>query len=392
MGFLPDSPCCLRVVSALPGGTAGDYALDSCELVAGAVTHIGRGSSALIKRDAEKALMTTVNRKITIASLPVGLPKVSDFRLVYAPLPSPANGEVLVRSIYLGLEPDLRRGMSTSGLDPQPVAVGEVMAGDAVAFVVASEDPAFRAGDAVLGRLGWQEFAVAKGRDLRKIDPIVAPLSTALGVLGLPGLTALFGLEICDPRRGETVVVSCATGGVGMLAGQIAKIKGCRVVGMVAPDVEASWLLDELGFDAALANQVATDFRGRLGKACPDGIDVYFDNVGGVTTDEVMGLLNTRARISLCGQSSQDNLETPEVGPRCLSLLMVKQAKMVGFLVAGHADRFPEGLERLAGWLKQGRLQNPEDVAHGIAAAPQAFIAMLEGKNRGQQLVRLAES
>jgi NADPH-dependent curcumin reductase CurA len=282
--------------------------------------------------------------------------------------------------------------MSDADSYARPVAIGEVMTGGAVAFVVESEDPKFRAGDAVVGMLGWQEYAVVQGRELRKIDPSFAPISTALGVLGMPGLTAYFGLlDICDPQRGDTVVVSGAAGAVGMLVGQIAKIKGCRVVGVAGSDAKISWLLDELGFDAALNYKTAVDLHAKLKEPCPDGIDVYFDNVGGAISDAVVRLINARARISVCGQISQYNLEKPEVGPRWLDQLIVKQVKMQGFLVSGYAERFPEGLKQLATWLKQGKLKYREDVAQGIEAAPQAFIGMLQGKNQGKQLVQLSE-
>ncbi len=337
--------------------------------------------------------MTTVNRKITLASRPVGFPRVSDFHLVYSPVPSPAAGEVLARSIYLSLDPYLRVRMSDADSSARPVAIGEVMPGGAVGFVVESEDPRFRAGDAVEGMLGWQEYAVAQGRALRKLDPAHAPISTALGVLGMPGLTAYFGLlDICDPQPGETVVVSGAAAAVGMLAGQIAKLKGCRVVGVAGVDAKLSWLLDELGFDAAFDCQAAGDLDGKLEELCPDGIDVYFDNVGGAISDAVVRRINARARISVCGQISQYNLAEPEVGPRWLGQLIVKQAKVQGFLVSSYAERFPEGLEHLARWLKQGKLKYREDVAQGIEAAPQAFIGMLHGRNQGKQLVQLSEA
>ncbi|MBZ5590505.1 MAG: NADP-dependent oxidoreductase, partial [Acidobacteriia bacterium] len=204
--------------------------------------------------------MATVNRQITLAERPVGFPKVSDFHLVYSPLPSPAPGEVLVRSIYLSLDPYMRGRMNAADSYARPVAIGEVMIGGAVGFIVESEDPGFRAGDAVEGMLGWQEYAVAQGRELRKIGFGRTPISTALGVLGMPGLTAFFGLlDICDPKRGETVVVSGAAGAVGMIAGQIAKIKKCRVVGVAGSDAKIAWLLDELGFDAAFNYKTATD-------------------------------------------------------------------------------------------------------------------------------------
>ena len=336
--------------------------------------------------------MTVINRQITLASRPVGFPKVSDFHLVYSPLPSPAGGEVLVRAVYLSLDPGLRERMSDVGSDAGRVGIGEVISGDAVAFVVESLDPVFRAGDTVEGVLGWQEFAVVPGRELRKIDPTLAPISTALGVLGLPGLAAFFGLlDIADPQPGETVVVSRAAGAVGMVVGQIAKIKGCRVVGVVGSDAQTSWLLDELGFDAAINCRTTADCLGALHEHCPAGIDVYFDNEGGSVTDAVIRLINPGARISVCAQISQDNIEAPETGPRWLGQLIVKQAKVQGFLVSDFATRFPEGLEQLAAWLKQGKLKYREDVAHGIETAPQAFIGMLRGQGLGKQLVRLSE-
>jgi NADPH-dependent curcumin reductase CurA len=334
--------------------------------------------------------MAVVNRQITLASRPLGYPRVSDFRLVYSPLPSPGAGEVLVRSSYLSLDPHLRARMSDAESHARPVAIGDVMTGGAVGLVVESRDSGFRIGDAVEGVLGWQEYAAVAGGALRQIDLGVGPISTALGVLGIPGLTAYFGLlEVCDPQRGETVVVSGAAGAIGMVVGQIAKIRGCRVVGVAGSDARIDWLLDELGFDAALNYKSAGDLRFALAKACPDGIDVYFDNVGGAVTDAVLGHINTGARIAVCGQVSQYNLSEPESGPRWLGQLMVKQAKVQGFLVAAHAARYPEGLGQLVRWLQQGLLKYREDVAQGIEAAPQAFIEMLQGRNLGKQLVQL---
>jgi NADPH-dependent curcumin reductase CurA len=336
--------------------------------------------------------MTLINRQITLASRPVGFPEVSNFQLVYCPLPALANGDVLVRAVYLSLDPGLRERMSDAGPDAGTVSIGEVLSGGAVAFVMESLDPEFRTGDAVEGVLGWQEFAVISGRELRKIDPSLAPISTALGVLGLPGLTAFFGLlDIAGPQRGETVVVSGAAGAVGMIVGQIAKIKGCRVVGVAGSDAQTSWLLDELGFDAAFNCRTMADCCDTLQELCPTGIDIYFDNEGGAVTDAVMRLINPGARISVCAQISQYNLKEPETGPRWLGQLIVKQAKVQGFLVSDFAKRFPEGLEQLTTWLKEGKLKYREDVAHGLEAAPQAFIGMLQGKSRGKQLVRLLE-
>lgn len=336
--------------------------------------------------------MAAVNRQITLAARPVGFPRVSDFQLVYSPVPSPVAGDVLVRSVYLSLDPYMRGRMNDAESYARPVAIGEVMTGGAVGFVVESRDPAFRSGDAVEGMLGWQEYAVAQARDLRKVDPVLAPISTALGVLGMPGLTAYFGmLEIGDPKPGETVVVSGAAGAVGMLAGQIAKIEGCRVVGVAGSDAKVAWLCDELGFDAAFNYNTAEGCERALEDLCPAGIDVYFDNVGGVVTDAVVQLINVKARIAVCGQISQYNLETAEAGPRWLHQLIVKQAKVQGFLISAYAERFPEGRAQLAAWLAQGKLKYREHVAQGIEAAPQAFIGMLQGKNQGKQLVQLSE-
>lgn len=336
--------------------------------------------------------MATVNRKITLAARPVGFPKVSDFNLVYSPLPSCTAGEVLVQSVYLSLDPYMRRGMNAAESHAPSVAIGAVMPGRAVAFVVESEDPGFRVGDAVVGMFGWQELAVVQGRELRKLDLDLAPLSTALGVLGMPGLTAFFGLlDICDPRPGETVMVSGAAGAVGALVGQIAKIQGCRVVGAAGSDAKISWLLDELGFDAAFNYKTVVDLEGELEVVCPDGIDVYFDTVGGAITDAVLGQLHAKARVSVCGQVSQDNLMEPEKGPRWLDQVIAKQAKLQGFLISGYVERFPEGLAQLAGWLYQGKLKYWENITQGIESAPQAFIGMLRGNNHGKQLVLLSD-
>ena len=337
-------------------------------------------------------MTVAVNRQIVLAARPFGLPRISDFQLAYTSLPKPAAGEVLVRAVYLSLDPYMRPRMNAGNGDSASIDLGAVMTGGAVGFVLESADPAFSVGDAVEGMLGWQEYAVARAGDLRKLDLEIAPLSAALGVLGMPGLAAYFGLiDICAPQAGETVVISGAAGAVGMVAGQIAKLHGCRVVGVAGSGAKAAWLLDELGFDAAWNYKVGNDFDGKLQALCPDGIDIYFDNVGGAITDAVVRHLNPGARISLCGQISQYNLEVPETGPRWLEDLIVKQAKVQGFLVSGYLGRFAEGCDQLTHWLHTGQLKYREDVAHGIEAAPQAFIGMLQGRNEGKQLVQLSD-
>ena len=335
--------------------------------------------------------MTMLNRQITLAARPVGLPRLSDFQLVFSPLPRPAAGEVLVRAIYLSLDPSMRELMNESAYFALPNGIGEVLGGAAVGIVQESDNSGFEVGDTVEGMFGWQEYAVVPGRDLRKLAPDQTPISNALGVLGTPGLAAYFGLiDVCDPQPGETVVISGAAGAVGMIAGQIAAIRGCRVVGVARSEAKLSWLLDDLGFDGALNSAASGDLDGDLAALCPHGIDVFFDNVGGAITDAALRRINTHARIALCGQTSQNNLEEVELGPRGLSQLIVKQAKMQGFLVSSYSARFPEALEQLALWQKQGRIRYREDVAQGIEAAPLAFIGMLLGENQGRQLVQLS--
>lgn len=336
--------------------------------------------------------MRKVNRQITLAARPSGFPKVSDFQLIYAPLPSPAAGEVLVRSVYLSLDPYMRATMDEPTRSLAPVALGEVMSGAVVGVVTQSAAPELRVGDVVEGPLGWQEYAVAPVGSLRKLDPRRPPISAALGVLGLSGLTAYFGLlDLGQPRPGETVVVSGAAGAVGTLVGQIAKHHGCYVVGVANSAANVAWLCADLGFNAAFDDTDTPDFDATLAALCPRGIDVYFDNVGGALTDAVIGRLNRGARVVVCGQVSQDNLVLPELGPRWLCQLVAREVKVQGFLVASFATRFPAARQQLTRWLDEGKLVYREDVAQGIEAAPQAFIGMLQGHTQGQQLVHLSE-
>jgi len=270
-----------------------------------------------------------------------------------------------------------------------PVGLGEVMVGGAVGKVLESRGTPFSVGDIVVGGLGWQEYAVADGKELRKVDPEAGPISTSLGVLGMPGITAYFGLlDICDPQPNETVVVSAAAGAVGSAVGQIAKIKGCRAVGIAGSDEKVRHLIEDLGFDAAF-NYKTSETGGKLREYCPDGVDVYFDNVGGAITDAVFPLLNTKSRVAVCGQISQYNLEEPELGPRLLWHLIVKRAKVQGFLVFDYQNRYDVALAELSEWVRGERLKYRERIAEGIENAPRAFIEMLSGKNTGKQLVKL---
>jgi NADPH-dependent curcumin reductase CurA len=333
-----------------------------------------------------------VNRRVVLASRPKAAPQESDFKLVEAPVPDPAEGEMIVRSLYLSLDPYMRGRMSDRASYAKPVEIGEVMTGGAVARVVATRNPRFKEGDIVQGLFGWQDYAVSDGRELARVDPTLAPISTALGVLGMPGLTAYFGLlDLGKPKSGETVLVSAASGAVGAVVGQIAKIKGCRAVGIAGGPAKTRYITDELGFDAAVDYKAAQNIADELKTACPNGVDVYFDNVGGWITDAVMFRLNLHARIQICGQISQYNNEKPEMGPRLLSLLIAKRTRIEGFLVFDYAQRYREGVTELAQWLKAGKLKYKEDITEGLENAPRKLIGLLEGENFGKALIKIAD-
>lgn len=321
------------------------------------------------------------------------MPKEADFKLVESPVSKPGQGQVLLRTLYLSVDPYMRGRISGMKSYAEPVNIGQVMEGGAVGQVVESTDPNFKTGDIVNGMWGWQEYAVADGSGLRKLDPRLAPISTALGVLGMPGMTAYFGfLEICKPKAGETVVVSGAAGAVGSLVGQIAKIKGCRAIGIAGANDKVKYITGELGFDGAFNYKTTEDYGAKLKELCPKGIDCYFDNVGGKITDAVLPLLNTHARISICGQISQYNLEKPDVGPRPFTTLLVKQSRAEGFLVFQFADRYKEGILQMAQWLKEGKIKYREQVVDGFENTPRAFIGMLSGENTGKMLVKVADA
>lgn len=334
-----------------------------------------------------------MNRQITLASRPVGYPKESDFKLVDTPIPTPEEGQVLVKTIYLSVDPYMRGRMNQRRSYAPNVQIDEVMVGGVIAQIVESKHTDFQVGDIVNASIGWQEYGVAQGEGLRKIDPSIAPISTGAGILGMPGLTAYFGLlEVGKLQDGETVFVSGAAGAVGSVVGQIAKIKGCRVVGSAGSDEKIAYIVDELGFDAAFNYKKVTDYPAKLAELCPDGIDVYFDNVGGRITDAVFPNLRVKGRVVICGQISQYNLENPETGPRFLWHLITQRARIEGFLVFDYVDRHADALVQMAEWLKQGKLKYRETIAEGgIENAPPAFISMLKGGNIGKQLVKIAE-
>jgi NADPH-dependent curcumin reductase CurA len=328
------------------------------------------------------------NLQVQLARRPDGAVSESDFRLVEIPIASPGDGEVLVRNLYLSLDPYMRMRMDAGKSYAPPVEIGEVMVGGGVGEVIESRAPGIVPGDIVTGRFGWQQYAVAAEPGLRKVDPALAPVSTALGVIGMPGVTAWYGLlKIGEPRRGETVVVSAAAGAVGSVVGQVAKIHGCRAVGIAGGAAKCRYVTEELGFDACVDYRSAS-FEQAFRDALPAGIDVYFENVGGRVLDAVLPQLNAFARIPFCGYVSEyDRGEA--YGIRHLRQLLVSRARLQGFIISEHMEVWPQALAELAGWLSAGDLRYRETVTDGLEHAPRAFIGMLKGENLGKQLVKL---
>lgn len=334
----------------------------------------------------------TMNRQITLASRPVGAPTPDNFKLIETAVPTPERGQVLVKALYLSLDPYMRGRMSDAKSYAPSVQIGEVMTGGAVGRVVDSRHPGFKAGDIVEGRIGWQEYGLVEGGMLRKVDPDVAPISTALGVLGMPGLTAYFGLfEIGKPRPGETLVVSAASGAVGAVVCQLGKLAGARVVGIAGGPDKCAYVKEALGVDAVIDYKAEKDLSKALAAACPDGIDVYFDNVGGPVTDAIANLFNLRARMIVCGLISHYNMPDGYVGPSILRSVLTNRVTIQGMIVFDWHDRWPAGVAQLGRFVKAGKLTYKEDVTEGLENAPATFIGMLEGKNFGKTLVKIAE-
>jgi NADPH-dependent curcumin reductase CurA len=331
----------------------------------------------------------SMNRQILLKSRPVGMPSADSFAIAEAPMPAVPDGAVLRRTIYLSLDPYMRGRMSDADSYAQPVAVGAVMCGHTVSQVVESKNPDFRAGDFVTGYDGWQEYAVSPGKELRKLDPAGPPISTAIGVLGMPGMTAFVGLmDIGQPKPGETVVVSAASGAVGAVVGQLAKIKGCRAVGVAGSTDKCRYVVEELGFDACV-NYKTEGLGKALRAACPDGIDIYFENVGGAVFAAVLRLINQGARIPLCGMISEYNATENLPGPN-LRALLVKRAMIKGFIVSDHNDRAPAFLKECAPLVRDGKIKFREDIVEGLEKAPSALIGLFEGRNFGKMLIRVS--
>lgn len=340
--------------------------------------------------------MPLTNRRILMVQRPKGAPTPSDFRLEETPAPEPAEGEVLLRTLYLSLDPYMRGRMSDAPSYAPPMAVGDVMVGGTISRVEASRHPDYREGDLVVAYSGWQDYEVSDGVGLTRLDPGMSHLSYALGVLGMPGFTAYMGLlDIGAPQPGETLVVAAATGAVGSVVGQIGKLKGCRVVGVAGGEQKCRYAVDELGFDACIDHR-ASDFPAQLAASCPNGIDVYFENVGGAVLEAVVPLLNTKARVPVCGLIAHYNDENlpqgPDHLPWLMSAILRKRLKIQGYIIfSDYGHRYDEFITDMAPWVEQGKIKYREDVVEGLENAPEAFIGLLEGRNFGKLVVKVSE-
>src|SRR5271168_763166 len=336
--------------------------------------------------------MTAVNHQFRLAARPVGLPKPSDWELTEEPVGEPGDGEVLVRIEYIGLEPAMRGWMNEGKSYIPPVGIGEVMRALALGRVIASKNSKFAVGDHVYGVFGVQEFAISNGSGITKVHAGAIPLPVFLGTLGMPGMTAYFGLlDIGQPKPGQTVVVSGAAGAVGTVVGQIAKIKGCTVVGIAGGAEKCNYIVKDLGFDAAI-DYKSEDVRQSLRKHCPNGIDVYFDNVGGDILDAALTALARGARVVICGAISQYCNTTPIKGPSNYLSLLVNRASMKGMVVFDYADRYPEAAREMAAWMAAGKLKSREDIVEGLETFPETLLKLFKGENTGKLILKVADA
>jgi NADPH-dependent curcumin reductase len=336
--------------------------------------------------------MDGVNHQFRLAARPEGLPKRSDWEYTEEPIPTPGDGQFLVHVLYLSLDPAMRGWMNLTRSYVPAVEIGEVMRAISVAKVLESNHPKFAVGDYVTGLFGVQEYAVSDGSGIIKVDPDLAPLPTYLGTLGMPGMTAYFGLlDVGEMKEGDAVVISGAAGAVGSVAGQIAKIKGAgRVVGIAGGPEKCAWLVDELGFDAAV-DYKSQDVRAALKEACPDGIDVYFDNVGGEILDAALSRLARGARVVICGAISQYNADGQMRGPSNYMSLLVNRARMQGFVVFDYVKRYREAAQEMGGWLAEGKLKSREDIVEGFETFPEALLMLFKGENVGKLELKVAD-
>lgn len=336
--------------------------------------------------------MNLVNHQFRLATRPVGVPKREDWTYDEEPVREPGDGEVLIKTLYLSLDPAMRGWMNEGKSYIPPVGIGEVMRAGGVGRVIASKNATFAVGDFVYGTLGIQEYLTANGKAFTKVDPKLAPLPVYLGTLGMPGMTAYFGLlDVGQPKQGETVVVSGAAGAVGTVVGQIAKIKGCRVVGIAGGADKCRYIRDELGFDAAI-DYKHEDVKEALRNHCPKGIDVYFDNVGGDILDAALTRITRGARIVICGAISQYNNTGPVKGPSNYLSLLVNRASMKGMVVFDYADRYAEAGREMAGWMVAGKLKSREDIVKGLETFPETLLKLFKGENTGKLVLQVAEA
>jgi NADPH-dependent curcumin reductase CurA len=330
-------------------------------------------------------------RRVLLKSRPVGAPKPSDFEIVEQPVPSPKDGEMLCRTVYLSLDPYMRGRMEDTRSYADPVRLDETMVGGTVGVVAESNDRTFAIGDSVAGMLGWQEYGVADGKSLHRIDTTRVPMSAYLGPVGMPGVTAWFGLnKICEPKPGETVLVSAASGAVGSVVGQLARQAGCRAVGIAGGPEKCRYVVDELGFDVCLDHREHTDLRSMskaLRNAAPDGIDCIFENVGGIGFDAALARMNPHGRIALCGLIA--GYDGEDISLTRVRALLILRLKLQGFIISEHLEHWPQALKELGAAVADGRLRYRETIANGLAAAPAALIDLLKGRNFGKQLVKL---
>ncbi|MHB8486918.1 MAG: NADP-dependent oxidoreductase [Candidatus Acidiferrales bacterium] len=338
----------------------------------------------------EKAtVMNLINHKFELAARPVGMPKRSDWNYKEEPVRELGDGELLVKILYISLDPAMRGWMNESKSYIPPVGIGETMRALALGRVFASRNASFAVGDHVYGPLGVQEFATTDGSAIAKVDPRIAPLPVYLSVLGMPGMTAYFALlEVGKPQPGQTVVVSGAAGAVGSVVGQIARIKDCRVVGIAGGAQKCSYVVNELGFDAAI-DYKAEDLAKSLQKHCPRGIDIYFDNVGGDTLNVALAQLARGARVVICGAISQYNNTISIKGPSNYLSLLINRASMTGFLVSDYAARYSEAAREMAGWMAQGKLKSREDIVEGLETFPETLLKLFTGENFGKLMIKV---
>lgn len=334
--------------------------------------------------------MTLTNHQVRLASRPVGMPNRDNWSFTTEPVAEPAEGQVLVKVLYLSLDPAMRGWMNEGKSYIPPVGIGEVMRAGGIGKVIASKNRQFAVGDYVSGLSGVQEYCLTEGRGWSKVDPKLAPLTTYLNALGMPGMTAYFGLlDIGQPKPGETVVISGAAGAVGATGGQIAKKKGCRAVGIAGGKQKCDFVVDTLGFDACI-DYKAGDIRDGLKQHCPNGVDVYFDNVGGDILDTVLTRINRKARIVICGAISQYNNTTPVKGPSNYLSLLVNRARMEGMVVFDYADRYPTAIAEMAPWFREGKLVSREDVVQGLETFPETLLKLFTGENFGKLVLQVA--